>query len=354
MIEKPIFRTGIPEGMSRILGKVEDITRSGDGIHFSCRCAPFVEVGRLSGRYPWPDNLEPSKGFIFANRDYIFKRLKCEDNPETCARVYFFDDPARNITVRHFVSNYELDYAFDRDEMNTLVSYVVDKLAREYDQIMIRRVTRMNVEHFLRFNNILSAAGGELSLQANSIGERGMAHIDIPTDMLHHLHLDGDGTTNPTIPAKYDLPRVSKIETFNDRVVLVTFIDGTQTKCVCGKDETFDLYEGVAFCLFKRMLGKDGHKKFNDLMRKAMGVIDAQEEFKQKLAEVVARTKRHEEKLKKQRARRKAKKREEQIGIFTEALKRNQEDALRHPVQYSVPAPTWADSEPDVEPEKEG
>lgn len=341
MIEKPMIRSGIPEASSRILGKVEDITRSGDGIHFACRCVPFVEGGHRSGRYPWPDNAKPSPGYLFANKDAIRNGLTCEDDMMRCTRIYRYTDAARHIELKRFVSHDEIEYADSHDCMDELVSGVVDMLARDYDRIMIRRRTIMNIDRFRRFNAILRAAGGELSLEANSIGERGMTHIDIPTDMLHHLHLDGDGTAWLS-QAEKEIPNVCKIETFNDRAVVVTFADGTQTKCVCGKDETFDLYEGVAFCLFKRALGKDGHKKFNDLMRKAMGVIDAQEEFKQKLAEAVARTKRHEEKLKKKRARRKAKKREEKIDLFVEALRRNREVMMEE---------GWA---PLAKPEKEG
>ena len=213
----------------------------------------------------------------------------------------------------------------------------------KYDNIMIRKVLNMDSTRFNRFVSLLGAAGGNFEYE-DAMDSEPMATIQIPANMLYHLHIDGDGSIKE--PSK-KIPGIANIQVFNDRAVQVTFIDGSQTKCVCGKDETFDLYEGIAFCLFKRFLGKDtGHKHFNDLMRYAFRKLDAQEESKKREAEIKAENKRHEEKKKLQAQRRKAKKREEKIGIFVEALKRNRQALINEMPVYSVP-------EPDVEFNKE-
>lgn len=218
------------------------------------------------------------------------------------------------------------------------------------DDNEIREVFNMDSNRLNRFVTLINAVGGNFMYDA-AIGERTMATIHIPASMLDHLHIDGDGSVmldpdGPFVHSSGRIPAIRQIQTFNDRVVQVTFIDGSQTKCVCGKDETFDLYEGIAFCLFKRFLGKNGHKGFNDLMRYAFKKLDEQEKQKERKAEIEAENKRHEEKKKLQAQRRKAKKREEKISIFVEALKRNRQALLNAMPVYSVP-------EPDVEFNKE-
>ncbi len=223
---------------------------------------------------------------------------------------------------------------------------------KDDDNEIIGEVFKMDSNRFNRFVSMINAAGGNFRIE-NTIGERPMAHIDIPCDMLSHLHIDGDGSIGllkkiiaPKIPA------ICNIQTYNDRAVQITFVDGTQTRCVCGKDETFDLYEGIAFCLFKRFLDKEyGHKLFNDLMRYAMKKLDEQEKQKEREAEIEAEKKRHEEKKKLQAERRKARKREEKIGIFVEALRKNREIMMEEGwgpmVKPDEPNPYIAPGEPE-------
>jgi len=216
------------------------------------------------------------------------------------------------------------------------------------DDNEIRKVLNMDSTRFNRFVSLLGAAGGNFEYE-DAMDSEPMATIQIPANMLYHLHIDGDGSIKE--PSK-KVPDIRSIQTFNDRVVQVTFIDGSQTKCVCGKDEFFDLYEGIAFCLFKRFLGKDtGHKHFNDLMRYAMKKLDEQEENKKREAEIEAEDKRNKEKKKLQAQRRKERKREEKIGIFVEALQRNLQKLTDCMPVYSVPEPAF---KPDENPEKEG
>ena len=216
------------------------------------------------------------------------------------------------------------------------------------DDNEIREVFNMDSNRLNRFVSGINAAGGNFRIE-DEIGTRQMVHIGIPCDMLYHLHIDGDGSVKEH---SKKIPGISEIQTFNDRAVQITFADGTQTKCVCGKGETFDLYEGIAFCLFKRFLDKEqGHKQFNNLMRYAMKTLDEQEKQKVKLQKLEEFAKRQAEKARKQREKRKAKKREEKIGIFVDALRKNREIMIEEGwdpmVKPDEPNPYIAPGEPE-------
>ena len=216
------------------------------------------------------------------------------------------------------------------------------------DDNEIREVFNMDSNRLNRFVSMINAAGGNFRYDT-AVGEETMATIQIPASMLYHLHIDGDGSVKEH---SKKIPGISNIQTFNDRAVQITFADGTQTKCVCGKDETFDLYEGIAFCLFKRFLDKErGHKHFNDLMRYAFKKLDEQEKQKVKLQKLEEFTKRQAEKARKQREKRKAKKREEKIGIFVDALRKNREIMMEEGwgpmVKPDEPNPYIAPGEPE-------
>ena len=119
--------------------------------------------------------------------------------------------------------------------------------------------------------------------------------------------------------ATVDIPAIRSIDVYNDKVVKVTFVDDTFTKCVCDDDE-FNEYTGIAFCLFKRLLGKDGHKKFNRLMHYAMKRDEecrTASEVKAR-AEKDAKEKRRKAELK--RAAKAAKARQEKIDIQSAAV----------------------------------
>lgn len=76
---------------------------------------------------------------------------------------------------------------------------------------------------------------------------------------------------------------ISNIETYNDRVVKVTFSDGSFTKSVCQENDIFDLDVGITVCLMKKMLdtGKgDGTKIYNDIIRNAHKLINDKENEK--------------------------------------------------------------------------
>lgn len=111
---------------------------------------------------------------------------------------------------------------------------------------------------------------------------------------------------------------ISNIEMYNDRVVKVTFNDGSFTKSVCQENDIFDLDVGITVCLIKKMLddGKgNGTKIYNDLIRGAHKLIEDKEN--EKIREQLEKEK-HKKKARKTQMKRQAKKlkaKEEAIDI---------------------------------------
>ena len=105
-----------------------------------------------------------------------------------------------------------------------------------------------------------------------------------------------------------------------NKVVQVTFKDGTSEKAVCNDEDNFSLEIGISICIAKKILGGTG--KYNSAIRKAMKIIESKKKAEEKEEEererILKRRKKREEYLKK----RELKKREEQIKIQEEAYYR--------------------------------
>lgn len=102
-----------------------------------------------------------------------------------------------------------------------------------------------------------------------------------------------------------------------NKVVEVTFADGTKEKSVCREPDTFSLESAISICISKKIMG--GSSAYNNAVKRGMKVY----ENKQK-REAAERA--EQERIEKKRAkrlaykeRRAAKKREEQIAIQAEA-----------------------------------
>lgn len=116
------------------------------------------------------------------------------------------------------------------------------------------------------------------------------------------------------------LPAVKKVETYNDRVVKVTFIDDTFTKSVCSENDHFDLDVGITICCMKRLLGKNGTRKYNDILRHVHDVMKKNEN-----AKIEAQIAKEKEKAKKRKAElkqavKKLKAKKEQVDIYKQAI----------------------------------
>lgn len=136
----------------------------------------------------------------------------------------------------------------------------------------------------------------------------------------------GCTTKNPANKSKWlegILPAVEKVETYNNRVVKVTFIDGTFTKAVCSENDNFDLDVGITICAMKRLLGTNSEnatREYNRFINHVHSVME-----KNSLAEVAEEAQKAKEKSKQRkaelkRAAKKLKAKEEKIDIQKQAI----------------------------------
>ena len=127
------------------------------------------------------------------------------------------------------------------------------------------------------------------------------------------------------------IPEIEDVQSINDKVVIVKFADGTSEKAVLSENDTFSLEQGVSICITKKILnrvlkGANGTSAYNKLVDYGLKVYDKkQKEIKEAIAAKKAEKDAEQKKIdriRKKRAKRKAKLREEQIAIQTEAYRR--------------------------------
>ena len=123
---------------------------------------------------------------------------------------------------------------------------------------------------------------------------------------------------------------IEDIQVFNDRVVMVKFVDGTTEKAVLDDSDTFSIEQGISICITKKILSAltkgNGGSVYNKLVEYG---LKAYEEVKKRKyesakenAEKNAKAKRNAERAKRKRSRKAAKKREYDIEIQKEAYLR--------------------------------
>ena len=119
------------------------------------------------------------------------------------------------------------------------------------------------------------------------------------------------------------LPEIIDVKTINDKVVIVTFIDGTQTKAVCDKDDVFNLEVGIGICITKRLMSNDeqtGNAMFNKTIRSALKVMKRNEQIEKIRKEIIEEEKRIEDKIRRKKEKRAEKRRQKKIQMMAEAI----------------------------------
>lgn len=125
---------------------------------------------------------------------------------------------------------------------------------------------------------------------------------------------------NPTLSAPYVKPdAIVDYKVINNTVVIFTFADGTTEKTVCNHEfDEFELWRAVELAICKKKFG--GTKAYHNAVNNAIKQIEnidakkkAEEEEKERIANRKA-------KYQQRKAKRMAKKRQEQIDIQTEAF----------------------------------
>ena len=70
---------------------------------------------------------------------------------------------------------------------------------------------------------------------------------------------------------------IENVYAYNNKVVVVKFKDGTKIRSIFDGDGEFSVYNGIAICIAKKLIGKDGSKVFNDTMRNVMKLYHKKE-----------------------------------------------------------------------------
>lgn len=116
-----------------------------------------------------------------------------------------------------------------------------------------------------------------------------------------------------------------------DKVIEVTFADGTKEKSVCREPDTFSLESAISICISKKIMGgssaynnavKRGMKVYEDKQKKEAFEKAEQERIEKKRAKRLAYKERRAAKRTEEERQRKEREREEQIAIQTEAYLR--------------------------------
>lgn len=160
----------------------------------------------------------------------------------------------------------------------------------------------------------------------------GIVTTNTPTPI---SNLINTSTANILIPAnstdaKLYFPKsagtliISDVQTYNDRVVKVTFADGTFTKSVCSENDKFDLDVGITICLVKRMMAGDhpeeATKKYNNLIRNIHAMMKEKEIAKAEERKLKEQRKRKLQKAKNAKIAKRIKHKSEMQDIYKNAM----------------------------------
>jgi len=133
----------------------------------------------------------------------------------------------------------------------------------------------------------------------------------------------GSLTCQPVFHTIHKVPEIIDVKTINNKVVIVTFIDGTQTKAVCDKDDTFNLEVGIGICITKRLMSDDeqtGNSMFNKSIKNALKVMKRNEQLEKTRKEIEEEEKRIADKIKRKKEKRAEKRRQKKIQMMADAI----------------------------------
>lgn len=207
-----------------------------------------------------------------------------------------------------------------------MIQEIVKEVQEFYKDIQLKEKCKMANNDFNSVNKLardISMLGGTFEMDIGVIGnEVGKTKIEIPNLFLNRLHVQMPTTDfdKEGCCAMMNVPKVEKVETYNNKVVKVTFWDGTFTKSVCSDNDTFDEDVGITICLMKKMLGKDGNRKYNNIIRDIHKVMDENGKKKEQLKTEKSARKEKQRKVELKKAATKAKERQDQIDIQSTAM----------------------------------
>lgn len=231
--------------------------------------------------------------------------------------------PRGHLSLNHD-PNAVVDSALSRAKSN-----LADEVIEKYRSKLFEEEVNMKYEEYKDFVRQIEMVHGRVEIETESIGYMGVrpssiAKITVPTDYLKYLKIQMPTTDFTKKKLNTDwiegLPAIKKVETYNDRVTKVTFIDDTFTKAVCSENDHFDEDVGITICCMKRLFGKDGNRMYNDLIRQAHKIMTENDIAKEKAAKEKAEAKMKQHKIELKKAAKKLKAKEEQIDIHKQAI----------------------------------
>lgn len=147
----------------------------------------------------------------------------------------------------------------------------------------------------------------------------------MPCDETMFMNLDANKWEPIIVPLNvaFVTPAITDVKTINNKVVIVTFADGTSTKAVCDKDDVFNPDVGIGICITKRLMSRDektGNSMFNKAIRDAHKVMKRNEELAHAKKELEEEEKRIEAKIQRKKERRAAKRRQKRVEELADAI----------------------------------
>lgn len=124
------------------------------------------------------------------------------------------------------------------------------------------------------------------------------------------------------------IPKITKIEVFNNRAVKVTFADGTFTKTVCQEGDTFNLELGLLYCLIEKREGRSDYLKMLKYALKRKKEIElAEQKAKEDEKEKKAMLARRKAKYARKKARREERRSSEKSSTKKKSNGNNRKDS---------------------------
>ena len=170
-------------------------------------------------------------------------------------------------------------------------------------------------DYFIKGDDIMPCEGTPMKISEMYI-------MDTNTDNVIGRCLDLKSIT--LIPwFTLQVPEIIDVKVINNKVIIVTFIDGTQTKAVCDKDDTFNLEVGIGICITKRLMSNDeqtGNSMFNKTIKNALKVMKRNEQLEKTRKEIEEEEKRIADKIKRKKEKRAEKRRQKKIQMMADAI----------------------------------
>lgn len=272
-----------------------------------------------------PSTKIPTREEIY-NRITFFSETHPDTNEIKIMYQYTFDNGMHAVTeaiidADKLYSSDDYRITKETKAINKLIDMVLDHYNDKYS----KEEYGMTGAECKKIENDIRMIKGDLTIEGITRDDL-TAHIEVPFEYLKYIKV-AMPTTDFCVRKRNDagnwiegLPAIKKIETYNDRVTKVTFIDDTFTKSVCSENDHFDEDVGITICCMKRLFGKDGNRMYNDLIRKAHKVIIENVKKKEAEAKEKAERKLKAKKAACKKATKKLLAKQEQIDIQTQAI----------------------------------